>query len=140
MFQRGTTVQYIAPHEDCGAHGTVTGDLGDGETYTVDLLPPRTGSALVGAAPIAVLDPAPVWPGPALRNCRSGGLAIAVDSRWRSAIRALLRHDAQLCIQVSVEVVNYASFLAVKSDNAIAIPADCALLDGCYHFIIGQKA
>ncbi|MEU6351571.1 hypothetical protein ABZ896_19885 [Streptomyces sp. NPDC047072] len=45
MFQPGTTVQCIASHKDWGAHGTVTGDLGDGETYTVDLLPPRTGTA-----------------------------------------------------------------------------------------------
>lgn len=46
MLQPGTTVQYLAPHKDWGAHGTVTGDLSDGETYTVDLLPPRTGTAV----------------------------------------------------------------------------------------------
>lgn len=45
MFQPGTIVQYIAPYEDWGAHGTVTGVLGDGETYAIDLLPPRTGTA-----------------------------------------------------------------------------------------------
>ncbi|MEU6331586.1 hypothetical protein ABZ851_30545 [Streptomyces sp. NPDC047049] len=46
MFQPGTTVQCIAPREDWGAYGTVSGDLGDSETYTVDLLPPRTGTAV----------------------------------------------------------------------------------------------
>ncbi|MBW1603587.1 hypothetical protein JJV70_16040 [Streptomyces sp. JJ66] len=47
MLQPGTTIQYIAPYEDWGAHGTVTGVL-DSEKYTVDLLPPRTGTAVWG--------------------------------------------------------------------------------------------
>ncbi|MFJ5952569.1 hypothetical protein [Streptomyces noursei] len=48
MFQQGTTVQRVTPDRDWGAYGTVTGDLGDGETYTVDLLPPRKGTAVWG--------------------------------------------------------------------------------------------
>ncbi|MEV7465498.1 hypothetical protein AB0O20_03145 [Streptomyces kronopolitis] len=46
MFPPGTTVQYLASHKDWGAHGTVTGDLGDGATYTIDLLPPHSGTAV----------------------------------------------------------------------------------------------
>lgn len=48
MFQQGTTVQRIAPDQDWGVYGTVSGDLGDGETYTIDLLPPRKGTAVWG--------------------------------------------------------------------------------------------
>jgi hypothetical protein len=52
MFQPGTTVQYIASHRDWGVYGTVTGDLGDGETHTIDLLPPRTGTAVWGRSSV----------------------------------------------------------------------------------------
>ncbi|MFD3422063.1 hypothetical protein [Streptomyces decoyicus] len=66
MFQSGTTLQYIAPHEDWGAYGTVSGYLGDSETYTVDLLAPRTGTAVWGHSRVVrVWEGAGAEPGPA---------------------------------------------------------------------------
>ncbi|MCZ1021413.1 hypothetical protein [Streptomyces noursei] len=65
MFQQGTTVQYIVPSQEWGAYGTIQGDLGDGETYAVDLLPPRTGTAVWGHTSVVRVwdspdtDPAP---------------------------------------------------------------------------------
>ncbi|MFD0396379.1 hypothetical protein ACFQ3Z_45950 [Streptomyces nogalater] len=57
-------------YEDWGAHGTVTGVL-DGENYTVDLLPPRSGTAVWGHthvtrvwdAPHTAVTLPPVHPG-----------------------------------------------------------------------------
>lgn len=70
MLQPGTTIQYIAPYEDWGAHGTITGVV-DGENYTVDLLPPRSGAAVwshthvtrVWDAPDTADALAPIQPG-----------------------------------------------------------------------------
>ncbi|MFI1189408.1 hypothetical protein [Streptomyces californicus] len=71
MFQAGTTVQHIALSEHWGVYGAVTGDLGDGATYSIDLLPPRAGTAewchtsvaRVWDAPEAEDALAPVHPG-----------------------------------------------------------------------------
>ncbi|WP_406380771.1 hypothetical protein [Streptomyces sp. NBC_01618] len=43
-------MQYIEPSADWGVYGVITGDLGDGETYTVDRLPPHTGTGVWGHA------------------------------------------------------------------------------------------
>ncbi|WP_066953604.1 hypothetical protein [Streptomyces lushanensis] len=71
MFQPGTTVQYTAPCEHWGAYASVAAELGDGETYTVDLLPPRSGTAVCGHSSVVR-----VWDAPAedvLPAVRPGG-------------------------------------------------------------------
>ncbi|MGW2415973.1 hypothetical protein ACWCV5_27935 [Streptomyces tubercidicus] len=60
MLQQGTIVQHIAVSEHWGAYGTVAG-FGDGESYTVDLLAPRTGTAVWGRRSVVR-----VWDGPAV--------------------------------------------------------------------------
>ncbi len=59
MFHPGTTVQYLALSEHWGAYGIVAGGVGDGATYTIDLLPPRTGTAVWGHTSVVRVFDAP---------------------------------------------------------------------------------
>ncbi|GLW19809.1 hypothetical protein Stsp01_65520 [Streptomyces sp. NBRC 13847] len=72
MFQRGTIVQHIAVSEHWGAYGKVADGFGDGESYIVDLLAPRTGTVVWGHRSVAR-----VWDGPAVSEAwpaiRPGG-------------------------------------------------------------------
>ncbi|MER6841971.1 hypothetical protein [Streptomyces platensis] len=72
MFQQGTVVQCVAVSEHWGAYGKVAGSFGDDESYTVNLLAPRTGTAVWGRRSVVR-----VWDSPAaegrLPAIRPGG-------------------------------------------------------------------